>query len=180
MIAILSENIARDIIEGMERFDLQVKPFVINGSTSEKDLFWLCMPVSREKLTEVVRSRAGLLSPTPPFLSLSCALSTPLSSLPADESNNKYNEWSPTHIDKFLRCVFGGAQYKVPLLLHFLLLPLFFISNSPTCFARPKIGTDLWATEDKGMIRAPDFGRILSKDRFNPYLYPNPNPNPNL
>ena len=55
------ENIGRDVREGTERFDLQVKPFVINGSTTEKDLFWLCMPVSREKLTEVVRSRAGFL-----------------------------------------------------------------------------------------------------------------------
>ena len=26
---------------------------------------------------------------------------------------NKYKEWSATHIDKFLRCLFGGAQYKV-------------------------------------------------------------------
>ena len=57
---------------------------------------------------------------------------------------------------------------------------LFFNSNSPTCFERSKLGTDLWATEDKGMIRAPDFGRILSKDRYNPYLSPDPNPNPNL
>jgi hypothetical protein len=64
-----TEDTARDIREGMERFDLQVKPFVINGSTTEKDLFWLCMPVSREKMTEVVRSRAGLIFLAPPFLS---------------------------------------------------------------------------------------------------------------
>jgi hypothetical protein len=119
------ENIGRDVREGMERFDLQVKPFVINGSTTEKDLFWLCMPVSREKLTEVVRSRAGFLLLTPPFLSLSYGLLIPLLSLPTDESNDKYREWSPTHIDKFLRCIFGGAQYKVPLLFYVLvLLPL--------------------------------------------------------
>jgi hypothetical protein len=30
------ETITRDVREGIERFDLQVKPFVINGSTSEK------------------------------------------------------------------------------------------------------------------------------------------------
>jgi hypothetical protein len=30
------ENITRDVREGNERFDLQVKPFVINGSTSGK------------------------------------------------------------------------------------------------------------------------------------------------
>jgi hypothetical protein len=46
------ENIAQDVREGMERFNLQVKPFVINGLTTERDLFWLCMPVTREKLTE--------------------------------------------------------------------------------------------------------------------------------
>jgi hypothetical protein len=53
------ENIMRDVREGNERFYLQVKPFVINGSTTEKELFWLCMLVSREKLVDVVRSRAG-------------------------------------------------------------------------------------------------------------------------
>jgi hypothetical protein len=36
------ENITRDVREGVERFDLQVKSFVINGSTTEKELFWLC------------------------------------------------------------------------------------------------------------------------------------------
>ena len=54
------ENVTRDAREGVERFDLQVKPFVINNSTTEKELFWLCMPVTREKLVDVVRSRAGL------------------------------------------------------------------------------------------------------------------------
>ena len=53
------ENVTRDVREGVERFDLQVKPFVISGSTSEKELFWLCMPTSREKLIDVLRSRAG-------------------------------------------------------------------------------------------------------------------------
>ena len=33
------ENIGRDAREGMERFDLQVKPFVVNGSITEKDSF---------------------------------------------------------------------------------------------------------------------------------------------
>ena len=54
------ENVTRDVREGLERFDLQVKPFVINNSTTEKELFWLCMPVTREKLVDVVRSRAGM------------------------------------------------------------------------------------------------------------------------
>lgn len=116
------ENIARDVREGMERFDLQIKPFVINGSTTEKDLFWLCMPVTREQLTQVVRSRAGFFAPTPPYVFLSFGLLMPLLSLPAEESNDKYREWSPTHVDKFLRCIFGGAQYKVSVLFHVLVL----------------------------------------------------------
>jgi hypothetical protein len=44
------ENIVRDVREEFDRFDLQVKSFVINGSTTGKYPFWLCMPVSREKL----------------------------------------------------------------------------------------------------------------------------------
>ena len=40
----------------------------------------------------------------------------------------------------YMRCLYGGAQYKK--------------------------GTDLWATERQGMINAPDFGRVLAKDRF--------------
>ena len=55
---------------------------------------------------------------------------------------------------------------------------LFFFPNFPTRITPAKIGTDLWATEDKGMVRAPDFGRILSKDRCKRNPYPNPNPNP--
>jgi hypothetical protein len=54
------ENITRDVREGVERFDLQVKPFVITGATTEKELFWLCMPVSREQLVDVVRTRVGM------------------------------------------------------------------------------------------------------------------------
>ena len=57
-----------------------------------------------------------------------------------DEANDKYRSCNASHVDGFFRCLFGGAQYKV--------------------------GTDLWATEDKGMIRSPDFGRVLTKDRF--------------
>jgi hypothetical protein len=73
----------------------------------------------------------------------------------ADEFNDKYREWSLIHIDKFLRCIFGGAQYKVATLSY---LPL----------TNPKVGTELCATEDKGMIPAPDFARILFKDRCYP------------
>ena len=66
------ENVTRDVREGYERFDLQVKPFVINNSTSEKELFWLCMPVTREKLLDVVRSRAGLTLYHLPTFAYSC------------------------------------------------------------------------------------------------------------
>jgi len=66
------ENVTRDVREGYERFDLQVKPFVINNSTSEKELFWLCMPVTREKMLDVVRSRAGLTLYDLPTFAYSC------------------------------------------------------------------------------------------------------------
>jgi hypothetical protein len=91
-----------------------------------------------------------------------------------DESNDKYKEWSATHIDKFLRCIFGSAQYKV-CAVYCVSMSIFFVSK-PVSDLRTYVGTDLWATEDKGMIRAPDFGRILTKDRF----YPNPIPMPTL
>ncbi len=38
-----------------------------------------------------------------------------------EEAHNKYREWSSENIDKFLRCIFGGAQYKVCALLTFVL-----------------------------------------------------------
>ena len=55
----------------------------------------------------------------------------------------------------YMRCLYGGAQYKK--------------------------GTDLWATERKGMINAPDFGRVLARDRFiriNRYLQVSSQPLP--
>ncbi len=60
------ENITRDVREGNDRFVLQVKPSVINALTTEKELFWLCMPVSREELLDVVRTCAGLTLFNPP------------------------------------------------------------------------------------------------------------------
>ncbi len=64
------ENISRDVREGVERFDLQVKPFAINGATTEKELFWLCMLVTREKLVDVVHTRAGMTLYDPTFYPL--------------------------------------------------------------------------------------------------------------
>ncbi len=57
----------------------------------------------------------------------------------AEEANDHcvYYLW---HIDCALAWIFGGAQFKAE--------------------------TDLWATEPKGMMPAPDFGRVLSRDRF--------------
>jgi len=55
----------------------------------------------------------------------------------------------------YMRCLYGGAQYKK--------------------------GTELWATERKGMINAPDFGRVLARDRFiriNRYLQDSSQPLP--
>ena len=77
------ENITRDVREGHARFDLQVKPFVVNASTTEKELFWLCMPVSRDKLVDVVRSRAGLALSDPPSYALPPPLHSPPSPSPA-------------------------------------------------------------------------------------------------
>ena len=38
-----------------------------------------------------------------------------------EEAHDKYREWSAETIDKFLRCIFGGAQYKVRALFTFVL-----------------------------------------------------------
>ena len=71
------ENITRDVRVGHDRFDLQVKPFVVNTATTEKELFWLCMPVTREKLVDVVRTRAGFTSCNPPSYALPPTLNSP-------------------------------------------------------------------------------------------------------
>jgi hypothetical protein len=52
--------------------------------------------------------------------------------------------WDIEHIEAALCIIFGGAQYK----------------------AR----TNLWATKRKGMLKPPDFGLYLSKDRFGKIL----------
>ena len=61
-------------------------------------------------------------------------------SLLDQKNDNKYKEWREEHIMGYMCCLYGEAQYKK--------------------------GTGLWATERKGMINAPDFGRVLPKDRF--------------
>jgi hypothetical protein len=58
----------------------------------------------------------------------------------ANEARCKYKTWRHDHVDAALTIMIGGAQYKT--------------------------GTDLWATERKGMVEAPDFGRVMSHDRF--------------
>ena len=62
----------------------------------------------------------------------------------ASEANCKYKTWRLDHVDAALTVMIGGAQYKT--------------------------GTDLWATERKGMMEAPDFGRVMSNDRFHRVL----------
>ena len=57
----------------------------------------------------------------------------------ADEDGDG-RPWLPWHIDATIAIVFGGAQFKE--------------------------GTDLWSTKRVGMLPAPDFGRQLSRDRF--------------
>jgi hypothetical protein len=57
----------------------------------------------------------------------------------ADQANEK-RPYTRNHINGFLVCVYGGAQYKE--------------------------GTDLWAKGRVGMMPPPDFGRHLDKRRF--------------
>jgi hypothetical protein len=54
--------------------------------------------------------------------------------------NDKYKDWRKEHIQGALMILVGGSQYKP--------------------------GTDLWAQDAKGLLAPPDFGKILSKDRF--------------
>jgi hypothetical protein len=56
------------------------------------------------------------------------------------EDDNDRRPWVGWHIDAALAIIFGGAQFKE--------------------------GTDLWATQRVGLMPPPDFGRFLSKDRF--------------
>jgi hypothetical protein len=56
------------------------------------------------------------------------------------EDDNDRRPWVGWHIDAALSIIFGGAQFKT--------------------------GTDLWATQRVGLMPPPDFGRFLSKDRF--------------
>ena len=46
---------------------------------------------------------------------------------------DKYKDWNMHHIEATFKVIFGGAQFKT--------------------------GTDLWATETKGLMPPPDFGR---------------------
>ena len=101
-------------------FDLKTRRRHIDEHTKEVELFWMCMPVSREDLLETVRERADEIGDT------------------------KYKEWRMDHIVNALQIIFGGAQYKP--------------------------GTNLWATKRYGCIQPPDFGRILSHDRFSRIL----------
>jgi hypothetical protein len=56
------------------------------------------------------------------------------------EESNDHNNYFLWHIDCTMALIFGGAQFKAE--------------------------TDLWGTWPKGMMPAPDFGRVLSRDRF--------------
>lgn len=91
-------------------FDLQVRHANISDHTKEKELFDLCMPVPYDMLLQIVRDRA-------------------------ESVNDKYTSWDMSHVEATLKCLFGGAQFKV--------------------------GTDLWSTTPKGLMPAPDFGRYF-------------------
>ena len=111
-----------DAREEKGEFPLQFKDYNYNthAGTTEVDTFNELFPVDREWMLEVVRGRAA-------------------------EANDKHrNNWNAEHVDGFLTCVFGAAQFKP--------------------------GTDLWATARKGVMPPPGFDRHLSKGRFDRVL----------
>ncbi len=89
-----------------------------NESTREIDIFWQLMPLSKDKLLEIVRE--------------------------GSQRVEDKRTWKVEHIEAALCIIFGGAQYKA--------------------------GTNLWSTEKKGMLTAPDFGMHLSQDKFQKIL----------
>ena len=108
-------------IEGLDtdsrtvpHFDTKFKSHLFNDETTEADVFWAFMPISKTGLLKIVRQNA--------------------------EDDNDRRPWVGWHIDAALAIIFGGAQFKE--------------------------GTDLWATQRVGLMPPPDFGRFLSKDRF--------------
>ena len=112
-------------IEGLQE-DHRTEPEVetrftrlhFNDSTREVDVFLQLMPLSKEKLLQIVRDGAA--------------------------TAGDKRRWEIEHIEAALCVIFGGAQYKA--------------------------GTNLWSTQRKGMLRAPDFGLHLSEDRFGKIL----------
>ena len=57
-----------------------------------------------------------------------------------DIDDKKHRNWNANHINETLKVIIGGAQFTTH--------------------------TELWATEQKGIMPPPDFGRFISKDRF--------------
>ncbi len=90
----------------------------VGDGTKEVEVFLQLMPLSKDKLLEIVRDGAA-----------------------AAKDKRK---WEIEHIETALCVIFGGAQYKA--------------------------GTNLWGTQKKGMLRAPDFGLHISEDRFGKIL----------
>jgi hypothetical protein len=136
------KTIATDPRANHPEFDFTLRNVQLTEQTTLNDILWLCMPVSRAELLQTVRYRAGDLT-DPVSLTLIRSLPNPFSnhkSYCSAAVNDKYKDWEAHHISAFLRCLFGGAQYRG--------------------------GTELWATEWKGMVAPPDFGRVLSNDRF--------------
>ena len=93
---------------------MRVRHRTLNDDTREVDIHDDLLPVSHEFILDIVQCRA-------------------------DEVNDK-RPYTANHINGFLVCACGGAQFKE--------------------------GTDLWATERVGMMPPPNFGRHLDKERF--------------
>ena len=93
---------------------MRMRHRTLNDDTREVDIHDDLLPISHDFILDIVQYRA-------------------------DQANDK-RPYTANHVNGFLVCLYGGAQFKE--------------------------GTDLWATAPVGMMPPPDFGRHLDKRRF--------------
>ena len=90
---VLVGNMTWERIEGLDKdartvphFDTKFKTHLFNEETTEVDLFWALMSVSKTRLLKIVRQNA--------------------------EDDNDGRPWVGWHVDAALSIIFGGAQFK--------------------------------------------------------------------
>jgi hypothetical protein len=93
---------------------MRMRHRTLNDDTREVDIHDDLLPISHDFILDIVQYRA-------------------------DQANDK-RPYTANHVNGFLVCLYGGAQFKE--------------------------GTDLWATAPVGMMPPPNFGRHLDKRRF--------------